>query len=67
MCNVRQSHDGISSSNLLTWKLPKMKLAFVFTGHGTQRWDMGRQLLEEEPLFRETIEECDQLAPWSRQ
>lgn len=39
-----------------------MKLAFVFTGHGTQRWDMGRQLLKEEPLFRETIEECDKLA-----
>jgi acyl transferase domain-containing protein len=46
-----------------------MKLVFVFPGHGVQRWNMGRQLLEEEPLFRATIEECDRLArrhvPWS--
>jgi hypothetical protein len=46
----------------LIWKLHEMKLAFVFTGHGTHRWNMGRQLIEEEPLFRETIEECDNLA-----
>lgn len=45
------------------------KLAFVFSGMGTQWWAMGRQLLEENALFRETIETCDQLlsqyASWS--
>ncbi len=45
------------------------QLAFVFSGQGTQWWGMGRQLFEQEPLFRTVIEECDEilkgLAPWS--
>ncbi|MPY80191.1 MAG: amino acid adenylation domain-containing protein [Actinophytocola sp.] len=45
------------------------KLAFVFTGMGPLWWGMGRQLMREEPVYRETIQECDrllrQLAPWS--
>lgn len=47
----------------------KSKLTFVFSGMGPQWWAMGRQLLEEEPLFRETIAACDALlrqhAEWS--
>ncbi len=45
------------------------KLAFVFSGMGQQWWAMGRQLLESEPVFRETIQQCDELlrqyADWS--
>ncbi len=45
------------------------KLVFVFAGIGPQWWAMGRELLEKEPVFRQTIEECDQLlrqyADWS--
>jgi thioester reductase-like protein len=45
------------------------KLAFVFTGMGPQWWAMGRQLLQDEPVFREAVEECDALlgswADWS--
>ncbi len=45
------------------------KLAFVFTGMGPQWWAMGRQLLEQESIFRATIQQCDQLmrplADWS--
>lgn len=37
------------------------KLAFVFSGMGPQWWGMGRQLLEEEAVFREIIEQCDAL------
>ncbi|HEV7279867.1 MAG TPA: amino acid adenylation domain-containing protein [Pirellulaceae bacterium] len=44
-------------------------VTFVFTGQGVQRWGMGRQLLEREPRFRETIEQIDEffrpLAGWS--
>jgi len=45
------------------------KLVFVFSGQGPQWWAMGRELFQEEPVFRETIEECDVLfsqhADWS--
>ena len=47
----------------------KPGLAFVFSGQGPQWWAMGRQLLETEPVFRESIERCDALlreyAGWS--
>jgi myxalamid-type polyketide synthase MxaC len=45
------------------------KTVFVFSGQGPQWWAMGRELLEREPLFRETLERCDELiaryAGWS--
>jgi thioester reductase-like protein len=34
---------------------------FIFTGQGAQWWGMGRQLLEREPLFRQTIQTIDDL------
>src|SRR5207244_1801402 len=45
------------------------RLAFVYCGNGPQWWGMGRQLMEQEPVFRSAVERCDQalrgLAPWS--
>jgi acyl transferase domain-containing protein/acyl carrier protein len=35
------------------------RLTFVFSGMGPQWWGMGRQLLEQEPVFRQVITECD--------
>jgi thioester reductase-like protein len=44
-------------------------LAFVFSGQGPQWWAMGRMLMEESPVFRQTLERCDrivrQLGSWS--
>jgi thioester reductase-like protein len=37
------------------------ELFFVFTGQGSQWWGMGQQLLQREPLFRQTIETLDAL------
>ncbi len=34
---------------------------FVFSGMGPQWWAMGRQLMQEEPVFRAVIERCDEL------
>jgi acyl transferase domain-containing protein/acyl carrier protein len=45
------------------------KLVFIFSGQGPQWWAMGRQLLDEEPVFRAAVEACDRLlrqyADWS--
>jgi acyl transferase domain-containing protein/acyl carrier protein len=45
------------------------RLAFVCSGQGPQWWAMGRQLLEQEPVFRSTLSRCDEimrrLGPWS--
>ncbi|KAM0333322.1 hypothetical protein ACHAQA_001983 [Verticillium albo-atrum] len=35
------------------------RLGFVFTGQGAQWFAMGRQLIEESPLFRQTLKRCD--------
>lgn len=34
-------------------------LLFVYTGMGPQWWGMGRELMEQEPVFRQSLEECD--------
>ncbi|WP_437597390.1 SDR family NAD(P)-dependent oxidoreductase [Sorangium sp. So ce590] len=35
------------------------KIAFVFGGHGSQWLSMGRDLLQDEPVFRSTLQRCD--------
>lgn len=36
------------------------KIVFVFSGQGSQWVGMGQELLEQEPVFREALERCDQ-------
>ena len=37
------------------------KIAFLFTGQGSQYVGMGQDLYESEPIFRQTLERCDEI------
>lgn len=37
------------------------RIAFLFTGQGSQYVNMGRQLYKTQPLFRQTIKHCDRI------
>src|SRR5207302_8713025 len=45
-----------SSGQVLQDRPPRV--AFVFSGQGPQWFGMGRELLQEEPIFRRTLEAC---------
>jgi polyketide synthase 12 len=62
-----KTKPGLASGKRSANRRPK--LVFVFSGQGPQYYGMGRHLLEQEPVFRATVEHCDklhsQLANWS--
>ena len=56
----KEEVTGIVSGEILN-SHQNPRIAFLFTGQGSQYINMGRQLYETQPLFRETLDECDRL------
>ncbi len=61
-----ETHAGLASGKK---RQRPPKLTFVFSGQGSQWWGMGRELWQNEPVFRAVLEQCDALlqplAGWS--
>jgi amino acid adenylation domain-containing protein len=61
-----QPHPQVVSGEA---RLATQRLVWVFTGMGPQWWAMGRQLFEQEPVYRDMVARCDQeiarLTGWS--
>jgi len=53
-----EARPGLSSGRRPSGR--RRKLVFVFSGQGSQWLGMGRQLLEQEAVFRAVIERCDE-------
>jgi acyl transferase domain-containing protein len=53
-----QAPAGVSSQS---GTIGRPKIAFLFTGQGAQYVQMGRQLYDTQPTFRQTLEKCDEI------
>jgi acyl transferase domain-containing protein/acyl carrier protein len=53
---------GTSSAGVFTGQsVERPGIVFLFTGQGSQYAGMGRQLYETQPLFRATLDRCDEI------
>ena len=61
----KQYQQGEEVAGIYSGEIPNnttaTKIAFLFTGQGSQYVNMGRQLYQQAPAFREAINQCEQI------
>ncbi|CAG8904561.1 unnamed protein product [Penicillium egyptiacum] len=59
LANQTTATNDLVVDNLVTQTLPALGLAFLFTGQGAQWAEMGRELFDQSPIYRDTIDHLD--------
>ncbi|NEP38246.1 MAG: type I polyketide synthase, partial [Okeania sp. SIO2H7] len=62
---LRENQEGEEVTGIYSGELTNNttgnKIAFLFTGQGSQYANMGRELYEQAPTFREAINQCEEI------